>query len=372
MGLSREGCVARRESLLESVDADLVIISNPRHLFYFANLLVSPLAFGSWGRPFLIMNAHNSHTTLVTDNFLGGDVPFAFADDIHTWTWYNHTLPDPGIPLFPNSVAQLRRHLGDTQGKRVGVELGWMPHGADIADSVDITEAILEMRRRKYPDEVALIREAITTAEAGLRAVREQLRPGLTEIDIHGILYSGVASEAGCPILMMGDVLSGPRAMDIAGPPSTRAVAEGELLILDVAPIVNGYRADFTATLCVGGNPTDEQLQVEGFLHEAVQAGANALRPGAIAKDVFRAVYDVLDKHGWADAFLNHAGHGLGLGHPEAPFLVSASDEVIQVGDVISLEPGLYKDGWGARIEHNYLVTDDGAEQLSHHQTTFA
>jgi Xaa-Pro aminopeptidase len=70
-----------------------------------------------------------------------------------------------------------------------------------------------------------------------------------------------------------------------------------------------------------------------------------------------------------ADAFPHHAGHGLGLTHPEAPFFVRHSDESLLQGDVVTLEPGLYVSGVGGlRIEHNYLVTERGYERLSHHE----
>ncbi len=65
---------------------------------------------------------------------------------------------------------------------------------------------------------------------------------------------------------------------------------------------------------------------------------------------------------------VHHAGHGLGLSHPEAPFFVEGATETLVVGDVVTLEPGAYVDGvGGVRIEHNYLITATGFERLSNH-----
>jgi Xaa-Pro aminopeptidase len=76
----------------------------------------------------------------------------------------------------------------------------------------------------------------------------------------------------------------------------------------------------------------------------------------------------VFEKAGVADYFPHHAGHGLGLSHPEAPFFVRHADETVVAGDVVTLEPGLYvPDVGGIRIEHNYLITDTGYERLSNH-----
>ena len=76
----------------------------------------------------------------------------------------------------------------------------------------------------------------------------------------------------------------------------------------------------------------------------------------------------MFEKAGVAEHFPHHAGHGLGLTHPEAPFFVRHADETLLKGDVVTLEPGLYVPGIGGiRIEHNYLVEKDGYERLSNH-----
>ncbi|HEY3789182.1 MAG TPA: M24 family metallopeptidase, partial [Urbifossiella sp.] len=83
---------------------------------------------------------------------------------------------------------------------------------------------------------------------------------------------------------------------------------------------------------------------------------------------VYNAVRGVFEAAGVADKFPHHAGHGLGLAHPEAPFLVRHSTETLVAGDVVTLEPGLYVDGvGGVRIENNYLITDTGFDRLSNH-----
>ena len=97
-------------------------------------------------------------------------------------------------------------------------------------------------------------------------------------------------------------------------------------------------------------------------------AGEKELRAGATCQTVYDAVRGAFAKAGVADGFPHHAGHGLGLTHPEAPFLVRHSDETLMENDVITLEPGLYVAGVGGlRIEHNYRITATGYERLSNH-----
>src|SRR5439155_25948664 len=92
---------------------------------------------------------------------------------------------------------------------------------------------------------------------------------------------------------------------------------------------------------------------------QAMRAGEKELTAGREGRTVYGAVVDVFDRAGVAEHFPHHAGHGLGLTHPEAPFFVREANETLVVGDVATLEPGLYVPGVGGiRIEHNYLVTD--------------
>src|SRR5207248_8914743 len=128
------------------------------------------------------------------------------------------------------------------------------------------------------------------------------------------------------------------------------------------------YRSDFTNTLVVGRDPTPEQQRLSDLCLAAMAAGEGQLRPGTHCQIVYDAVRGVFAAAGMAEHFPHHAGHGLGLSHPEPPFFVRASTETLVAGDVVTLEPGLYVDGvGGVRIENNYRITDPGFERLSNH-----
>ncbi|MBK8026848.1 MAG: aminopeptidase P family protein [Chloroflexi bacterium] len=143
----------------------------------------------------------------------------------------------------------------------------------------------------------------------------------------------------------------------------------GDVMLCDIFPLVNGYRSDFTATYAVDDRYSDDQERVDVAIHEAMRAGEEALRPGARGGDVYRAVRAALAKHGLAENFPHHAGHGLGFDHPDTPYFVPLSEETLLVGEVVALEPGAYGEGFGARIENNYLITETGPERLSNHST---
>src|SRR5262249_37283595 len=149
-------------------------------------------------------------------------------------------------------------------------------------------------------------------------------------------------------------------------------IEPGDLFLLDFSVVVHGYRADFTNTFVVGGEPTKRQRELYSACQDALAlVEGTALRPGALARDVDRVVRQAFALAGLAWYFTTHSGQGIGLSHPEPPFLVAGSDETLAVGDVVAVEPGLYVPGVGGmRFERNYLITPDGFECLTNHRLT--
>jgi Xaa-Pro aminopeptidase len=140
------------------------------------------------------------------------------------------------------------------------------------------------------------------------------------------------------------------------------------MFILDFSVVIRHYRSDFTNTLVVGKEPNADQQRLFDLCVQAMAQGEKELRAGRACLTVYQAVRDVFDRAGVGPHFPHHAGHGLGLGHPEAPYFVRTADDTLLAGDVVTLEPGLYVPGVGGiRVEHNYLVTDQGYERLSNH-----
>jgi Xaa-Pro dipeptidase len=140
------------------------------------------------------------------------------------------------------------------------------------------------------------------------------------------------------------------------------------MMIFDVSVVIGGYRSDFTNTLVVCKKPTADQQRLCDSCLQAMASGEKELRAGAACLTVYQAVRGAFEKAGMADSFPHHAGHGLGLTHPEAPFIVRHANETLLAGDIVTLEPGLYVEGVGGiRIENNYLITGSGHERLSNH-----
>jgi Xaa-Pro aminopeptidase len=371
--LAAEGCAARRQALIAAADVDILIITNPQHIQYLCGLYITPTALSAYGVNFLLIDAKTGRSTLLAHNFLANAARAAFVDEVQLWTWYDASTR-AGIDPYGNSIGQLNARLGEpvfNGAVRVGVELGWLPYGVRLATPVDIAPILHRMRRHKYDDELVLIRDAVAAVSAGHQAARQTIRAGVSELAVYNAICSAMVEQAGHAILPMGDFAAGKRTGDSGGIATPALVQAGDLMIIDVFPVVNGYRADFTATYAVERTLTPAQAALERGLHDALQAGEAMLKPGVAANAVYQAVRAALAEHHLEAGFGHHAGHGIGLGHPEAPFFVPQSDEVLEVGDVVTLEPGSYNNGLGARIEHNYLITSTGAERLTAHSTQF-
>ena len=371
--LTPQGCSDRRTHLGQSFDGDLIIISNPRNLYYYAGFLAPFPSLSQWGPAYLLFEPHEEETTLLCHNFAEEAADKCYTDNMEIWGWYDGQK-NPDWEIFSQGAKVLSDYLGSRyRSARIGIESGLFPQiaGVDPTQCYDVSSLIGRQRRAKYPDELACIRAAQEAALAGHQAARREIRPGLSEIGLFNLICGAVTEAAGVPAMLIGDIISGPRTLEISGGPTRRVLEQGDTVILDLSPLVGGYRADYTATILVDAEPDQNQLNLERALHEAMHTGSELLRPGAGAADVYRAVKACMDQHGFGDGFSHHAGHGLGLGHPEAPFFVPDSDEELIDGDVVTLEPGCYEPGCSGRIEHVFLITKSGAEQLTRHDTRF-
>jgi Xaa-Pro aminopeptidase len=114
------------------------------------------------------------------------------------------------------------------------------------------------------------------------------------------------------------------------------------------------------------GEPARRVVEVVAALWAALEAAASALRPGAQASDVDRRCRAELEARGVPADYPHHTGHGVGLEQQERPWLIPGSADVIDAGDVVAIEPGVYAEAMGARVEELYIVRADGPELISH------
>ncbi len=302
-------------------------------------------------------------TTLVTaeqpGHYTGELIPVEFYSITRTITQPFHDA----AKLFSQATGPL------TARGRCAIELS--STGAMIASSIhaeiaDATEMVLRLRKKKEEDEIDEIRFSLRCCAAAYRAARETILPGLTELDVYNAMYAAVIREAGAPVLFPGDFACGDRCIRGGGPPTSRIIQQGDLYILDLFPAPAFYAGDVCRTFAVG-EPTEIQLRAWELVRHATMIGEAAIRPGVKAREVYAEVKEFLDSQNLTEkSFWHHAGHGIGHNSHEAPRIIPGTDDIFEVGDVLTLEPGVYsmKLQGGIRLEDNYVLREDGLENL--------
>lgn len=360
--LTAAGCRHRRVRLWQNlggcIPADRLLLGDPLHLTYLANFHVDPFSLG-FGYGGLLEVRRDGTCTLWHENRLPESVKAAHADEVRVVNWYD----GQSAPTLPRRLA-LAQVISAEGRARIHDQLGdpW---------AETIVTTLAEMRRRKDPDEIDLLKRCARAAEAGFVWARQHIAPGMSELDVYLGVQQACIREVGHAVIVYGDFAVSPGARRRGGPPTQRLLAKGDMFILDFSVVLSGYRCDFTNTYVVGREPNPDQLRLYELCLAAMQAGERQLRAGVACQTVDDAVRGVFITAGVEQHFGHHVGHGLGLSHPEAPFIVRHSRETLLENDVVTLEPGLYVEGVGGiRIEHNYRITADGYERLSQHEIT--
>ncbi len=246
----------------------------------------------------------------------------------------------------------------------------WQRLATDIV--LEPTDSLVGLQRRiKDAAEIERMTAAARAADAALAEVESILfatvDSPVTEADVRNELEYRMRLHGADDRSYDTIVASGP---DHAARPhheaSQRTIIEGDTVIIDVGALVDGYHSDMTRSYVIG-EPTEEQREVYALVEASHAAGVAALRPGMSARDLDTVCREVFDQAGRLDWYLHGTGHGVGLQIHESPFHSQASDEVIVAGNVVTVEPGLYRVGFGGfRIEDLLVVTETGSQPLTH------
>jgi Xaa-Pro aminopeptidase len=286
---------------------------------------------------------------------------------------------DARIEIAPSSAAQRDVLVPAVAGvARLGLEahgVTWAQQrtyaewfGADRAGAVELvpTDGIVEaLRRVKEAAEVARIRAACAIADDALGELLPTLAQAPTEREFalqleFAMRRRGASGNSFDPI-----IASGPNGAKPHARPTDRPIGRSELVVIDFGCIVDGYCSDMTRTVSVG-DPGPHARRVWDVVAASQRAGRDAVRAGAECVAVDRASRDVIDAAGWGAAFAHGTGHGVGLEIHEAPRVAKTASGTLEVGAVVTVEPGVYLPGvGGVRIEDTLVVTVDGAEALT-------
>lgn len=350
--------------LMQEAGLDALLLTKPANLFY------------------LTGDGRLCAYALITqDGAVALGVPQTDVEDVTGRARFDHIVGFEDEVGMIHSIAHYFEHFGVREGA-VGLEytfltqsmMGMMTHphakpaGVDVKDC---THILSQLRMVKEPGEIERIRAAAGVAVTGMKAAVEAVKPGLTE--------SQVAAEAEYALRQAGAdefwrtyVSSGPRTNIAHGLPTQRRLVEGDLVMIDVHPIVDGYSADICRTVCVG-RPSAEQEEAHELYLRAQQATIAKIRAGVGMVELEGTLHGMLQEAGHGEHIFGPPIHGVGIEFEEAPlppghafFHGEEAPPPLPAGVVLAVgNCGLYTGPWGVRVEDTVVVGEEGPEVLT-------
>jgi len=221
-----------------------------------------------------------------------------------------------------------------------------------------------KLRVVKDSAEIGAMREAARLVDSALEQFTSEFRVGDSERQLAWQLET-LMMELGTKASFNTILATGPSAASPHAVPGDRRLAEGDMVKIDVGGIVEGYCSDITRTYFVG-DPDDKFREVYNLVKLAQAAAGAAVKAGVSGRSLDATARQIIIDGGFGPEFAHGLGHGVGLEVHENPRVGSRSDDTMDVGMVITIEPGIYLQGWGGvRIEDMVAVTETGCEVLT-------
>ncbi len=284
-----------------------------------------------------------------------GDLARVVIDPVSLWTSLWQQLAGfRGMKLVGFEAAHMpHRDFQRLQG--AGSQWQWRP-------TADLVE---RLRECKDASEVALIEKAAGVAIRALARTLEGVRAGMSELEVAGALEHALRDEGSEGFAFATIIASGARAALPHAQPTGHRVQTGDFLLFDFGAVVEGYCSDVTRTVVVG-RATDEQREVYEVVRCANEAASAAVHAGMTGRDADAVARSYIERHGLGELFGHSLGHGIGLEVHEAPRLARTNEQVLPVGAVVTIEPGVYRAGWGGvRIEDDVWLGPENTRILT-------
>jgi Xaa-Pro aminopeptidase len=232
----------------------------------------------------------------------------------------------------------------------------------------DLVEAL---RERKDAGEVQRIRDAAAIAAVALEHTLKHVHAGMTELAVAGVLEHALrdAGSEGFPFETI--VAAGARAALPHARASTNEIRSGDFLLIDFGAVHEGYCSDVTRTVVIGRGDA-QQREAYDVVRSAQSVAVSGLTAGMTGRDADSLARSYIERAGWGEAFGHSLGHGIGLEVHEAPRLSRTAEAPLPAGAVVTVEPGVYRAGWGGvRIEDDVFLGEAGPEVLTHFPREF-
>ena len=277
---------------------------------------------------------------------------------------------------YPNTnwedTADVLADLAGGPPRRIGlVGSGFLPVTLYQAlltmtdEMVDITDSVHRARQIKSASEIEKIRTAYRFVDAGLEAMLNDVTPGMTEAALAGIGEAAMRAAGAEGYAYSTILTSQERTNSVFGRPTQRPLDDGSFVMIGISPKYQGYCASLGVPLTVGSVPQEQRDYVRD-LFTVYQSVESQLRPGLMASELYYSSRRELAKYDLEKHQIYGVVHSCGLLEAEAPFLCPDPDWEFQPGMVLLIDLAIFHpELWGIRWESGYLITENGAEQLS-------
>jgi Xaa-Pro aminopeptidase len=268
-----------------------------------------------------------------------------------------------GLPgALPESALRLGFEAAHISVEQHAVMRERLPAGIELVATADLVESL---RAVKDAAEIAAVRAASAVADASFLQLVDGGLVGRTEREAAIALEHDMVLRGAHRPSFETIVAAGPHGARPHHSPDETEIRPGEVVVIDWGAELDGYCSDCTRTVAAG-DPTPEAREVYDLVLEAQLAGLRAVRADRSTRAVDGVARDIITAAGQGDNFGHGLGHGVGMEVHEAPWLRRRSEEQLQVGNVVTVEPGVYLPGrFGVRIEDLVAVTEDEGEILT-------
>ncbi len=239
--------------------------------------------------------------------------------------------------------------------KLSGSKLKWVP----------LTGVTTPLRIKKDAKEIKALREAGRLVARGFDHIQKIARPGMRECDLAADFESYIRKHGAMKTSFDSIVAAGENAAFPHYITGNRILRKNDIVLCDIGALVDGYCSDLTRTFFLGSiSPLGRK--VYDTVDRAQKLAIEAVKPGVKTAKIDRIARDEIDRAGFGRRFIHSTGHGVGVEIHEPPWVAPSSTETLEPGMIITVEPGIYLQGWGGvRIEDTLLVTDRGYEILT-------
>ncbi|MBX3118584.1 MAG: aminopeptidase P family protein [Fimbriimonadaceae bacterium] len=282
-------------------------------------------------------------------------------------------LPVDSFATPVTAIEFIGAHLSKLGVRRLGIDAAKVSHrtfldwskaweGVQLELAPDL---VSKLRMVKSSDEIEKVRQACKLADACLEHIKRLVQPGVSEWDI-GMEIEFFFRRQGATSSFDPVVVSGLRSARPHGRASEKKLESGDFLTLDLGARLNGYCSDITRTFVVD-EASPRHREIYNQVLKAQVASIEAIKPGVRCVDIDKMSREILDEIGLAKYFGHGLGHGLGRLVHDSGRLGTSSTDIVEEGQIWTVEPGVYIEGFGGvRIEDDVVVKKDGVEVLTH------